>query len=705
MIELLRQLNQPAREFTPIPFWFLNNTLTHAELRRQLRDFCDHGVYGVVLHPRIGLPQSLDYLSQDFFQYIHTAVEAASELGMTVILYDEGMYPSGSANGQVVRGHPELASVGLTLQPLGTPLQPGDLLLTDTPQGLLICRKSGGTIRGIHFGEDDGEPNAPPSADILNPAAVQRFIELTHETYYQELKEYFGHTIRGFFTDEPMILGRNQRDKNLHPWTTGFDTDFTAAGGDLRGLTALFYGEENKDTRMYHHMIWEREGKVYYAALSHWCEEHGIVLMGHPHQSDDIEVERYFHIPGQDLVLRWIAPEIGGLAGINSTMAKCSADAARLMGRRRNSNECFGACNKDNNPWQLSGGDIKWYLDWLAVRGVNLFIPHAFYYSIAGKRKDERPPDVGPHSIWWAHYSQWAMYMARLSCLMTDMQLRAETAVLCKNRDLHPDLVAPLFEHQTGFQYLPQSVWKKCREENGMLVYAGRTYMTVLGETDVFPSVPHCALEKMLPDCYCDPPQPSLRTAQFIRAGTTCWFLVNEGESDIDTWLTLPTQLSIGEYDLWTGTARRGTNSFRLKLPLRSSLLLFTCSEEEWSCLPQAEGENILPCPQFIEQSKEQDPTNLFAKIQKEYAASLTITAEQLCRPNAILELEAEEMAELWANETFVGVGFWPPQRFDLKPYLCEGKNTLRLRVTGSPANIYGNKPVWYGLKGAEYKS
>lgn len=32
---------------------------------------------------------------------------------MKVILYDEGMYPSGSANGQVVRDHPEYASKGI----------------------------------------------------------------------------------------------------------------------------------------------------------------------------------------------------------------------------------------------------------------------------------------------------------------------------------------------------------------------------------------------------------------------------------------------------------------------------------------------------------------------------------------------------------------------------------------------------------------
>ena len=82
--------------------------------------------------------------------------------------------------------------------------------------------------------------------------------------------------------------------------------------------------------------------------------------MGHPHQSDDIEVEKYFHVPGQDLVYRWVSPEGGGTSGMDSVMAKCSADAARLMGRRRNSNECFGACTRGDNPWDLTGEDMKW---------------------------------------------------------------------------------------------------------------------------------------------------------------------------------------------------------------------------------------------------------------------------------------------------------------------------------------------------------
>lgn len=74
------------------------------------------------------------------------------------------------------------------------------------------------------------------------------------------------------------------------------------------------------------------------------------------------------------------------------------------------------------------------------------------------------------------------------------------------------------------------------------------------------------------------------------------------------------------------------------------------------------------------------------------------MTAAQLARPNAVLELRVEEMAELYVNDQFAGVGFWPPQRFDLLPFLREGENSLRLVVTGSLANRYGQKPVPYGL-------
>ena len=688
-MELLKLLDNPPRAYTPIPFWFLNDRLEPDELRRQLRDFCDHGVYGVVLHPRMGMDPGVAYLSPAFFDGLRVAVETAAALDMRVVLYDEGMYPSGSACGLVVKDHPELASRGIALaeRPL-----PGDDVLCDTGRGFLAERYSGGTIRGIHFGEDDGEINAPPSADILNPEAVARFIELTHEAYLREFGQYFGSTVVGFFTDEPSILGRNVRD--MMSWTRGFGSIFTAAGGDLRGLAALFAGEENADTRLYHRLILRREGEVYYAALSRWCEAHGVALMGHPHQSDDIEVERYFHVPGQDLVYRWVSPEGGGTAGMDSTMAKCGADAARLMGRQRNSNECFGACNRNGNPWHFTGEDMKWYVDWLAVRGVNLFIPHAFYYSLAGQRSAERPPDVGPGSIWWPHYARWSRYMARLSCLMTDAELHADIAVPCRNRDLRAEAVAPLFQSQRGFQYLPESVWGECREVDGQLLCRGMRFRAVLGEAERFPSVSH-DWTAVAPDCLCQPPQPDLRVARFTRCGRACWLLVNEGEGDIDAALTLPAgDACLGQYDLWTGEAWRlrapGGDSFRLKLPRRASLLVFACaSREEWLALPEAPAAARRIAPEFALTGE--DP----ALCRKVYEATWTADGTG----DVEVAVRAEEMAELYVNGRLCDVGFWPPQRLRIpRDALRPGVNRLRLVVTGSPANRYGNESVGYGL-------
>ncbi len=686
-MSFLKMLDRPPREYTPVPFWFLNGDLSHEEIRRQLRDFCDHGVYGAVLHPRMGLREDIGYLSESFFGYMRTAIETAAELDMRIVLYDEGMYPSGSAGGLVVRDRPDLASRGIARV---RELRDGDTLLYEKDGLYLAERRSFGTIRGIHYGEDDGEPGAPFSADILNPEAVERFIRLTHEAYYRHFPEHFGRTVVGFFTDEPSVLGRNVRE--MFPWTKGFAEQFTAAGGRLSGLTALFDGQENSDTVLYRRLMLEREEQVYYARLSGWCEAHGIALMGHPHQSDDIEPEKYFHVPGQDLVFRFVSPEKGGTAGTDSTMAKCSADMARLLGRRRNSNECFGACNREGNPWYFTGADMKWYIDWLAVRGVNLFIPHAFYYSLEGQRSAERPPDVGPGSIWWPHYRRFAGYMARLSCLMTEGTYHAKIALLCRNRELHAEEAAPLFQQQKSFMYLPESLWAECAEKDRKLIYGNRSFDAVIGPESQFPTVPHGA-DAVAADCLCRPAQPGLRVASLAWNGRPCWLLVNEGETEIRTRLTLPYQGRLGLYDLWNGTRYRaetentenGTQFF-LSLPYRGSLLVFACGEDEEALPERPRVPEVWP-----DFHRESVDTSAF---RISYSASLSPSGSDIdvCA-------DAEEMAELSVNGQFCGVSFWPPHHFRVPAaYTRDGAAELRLTVTGSPANRYG-KPVPYGLK------
>lgn len=692
-MELLQLLDHPGREYTPFPFWFLNDKLEQAEICRQLQDFAAHGVYGVVLHPRIGLPQEMEYLSDSFFQAIEWAVREAERLGMQVILYDEGMYPSGSACGQVVAANPAFASRGIDLVPQ---LEAGDQVLASTPEGVLVSRFTKGTIRGIHFGEDDGEPHAPPSTDLLNPEAVELFIHLTHDAYYRRLKRWFGSTIIAFFTDEPSIMGRNPRTP--FAWTPGFEKEFTAAGGTLADLAALFQGEENPSTRLYHQMILEKEGSVYYRRLSEWCANHSIALVGHPHQSDDIEVERWFQIPGQDLALRWVAPRHHATDGIDSTMGHCSADAALLMGCRRNANECFGACNRDGNPWQLSGGDIKWYLDWLGVRGVNLFIPHAFYYSIEGPRKEERPPDVGPHSIWWGRYRLWSDYIRRLSALLTDAEVLVRVALPCRNRDLHPEIAGALQKAQISYCYLPESVWPDCVLQDGRLHCRGLVFDGVAGDAAFFPQLPHWGqpgfTEAVAPDCLCQPPQPELRVRHFRRAGAECWLLVNEGEETIDTEMTFPGATRLGGYDLWEGRAFRLAQGERSSIHLsrRDNLLVFDCSPADWAALPEQ------PHPFWLKPAAFRLVEERPEVVQKIYEADYLLPKETLDQESIRLPVQAEEMCELTVNGRDAGAAFWSPCSFELVGLLRPGVNHLRLTVTGSLANRYGVRPVPYGL-------
>ena len=334
-------LIDPGTSFSPMPFWFFNNDPKQERVQAELEHMHSKGIDGFVLHPRIGVPDAIPYLSEAFCEAVGRIVETGRSLGMKVILYDEGMYPSGSAGGFIVKEDPALASRGIRILEAGEPLDEGRdaVIAADLGGGQrLVYEFTRGTIRGIHFGEDDGEENAPPSADILNPKAVKRFIELTHERYYAHLSRYFGSVIIGIFTDEPNPLGRNA--EHYRQWYPGLLEELEAAGGnpeDLRYLFAAGNPDEGKKTRLlYRSLLKAKLRKTYYQPLSEWCTAHGIGLMGHPESSDDVEEEFVFAVPGQDLIARRVVSLTGGLREFDSVQAHLAADLAAILKRPRN---------------------------------------------------------------------------------------------------------------------------------------------------------------------------------------------------------------------------------------------------------------------------------------------------------------------------------------------------------------------------------
>ncbi len=497
------KFEEPENEYTPFPFWFWNGNLEEREIERQIRAFFEKGIRGFIIHPRIGIPKEIEYLSDTFFKYVSFAVELAEKMGMKVILYDEAMYPSGAAHGEVVKKNPDFASKGIKLiastefKKNSTHFQKilfayqveqdkGNIKknLKEVPLGskaeniyYLVHEDSLGTIRGIHFGEDDGEANAPRSADLLDAEACRLFVKLTHDRYYEKLGPHFGKTIIGFFTDEPAILGRNFQ-RGMLAYNQYVEKKLTQSGVSVKDLVYLFVPEAStiaeEIKRKYNDVVYDLLASSYYRTLSDWCETHQIFLTGHPHESDDIGLLKYFQVPGQDVVWRWIGPENNlGLSGVDATMGKCSSDAARHMGRRRNGNECFGCCGYAGKQWSFSTDDMKWYLDWLFVRGVNTLYLHAFFYSLEGKRIEDRAPDVGMNNLWWDHYEEFVNYMKRMSYMLTDSINQTNVAILAEKDRLPHEGIESFYQQQIEFNYLEDTILFEAKysvQKNKLLV-------------------------------------------------------------------------------------------------------------------------------------------------------------------------------------------------------------------------------------------
>lgn len=486
------ELSHPPAEFSVMPFWFWNDELDGDEIIRQMADFQQHGVEGFVIHPRVGLPRSLGWMSDRLLGFYQTAIEAARQMGMKVVLYDEGMYPSGSSCGQVVAANPAFACRCLAKIELAsdaaTQLKPNENLVAVVPRVngtrlAVIDRPANSFIRGLHYIGEGPAEDEPPAGDILNPQAVATFISLVYDKFAAHFGAYFGSTILAIFTDEPGLLGRS-RERGIMPGTTGILEHVNRFLGYefTPHLPALWYDDEPEAAHYrqeYARAVSLRLEETYYQPLFAWCEAHNLALTGHPAKGDDIGPLRYFHIPGQDLVWRWVLPdEPTALEGVESSQAKCASSAMLHHGRRRNANECCGAYGHE-----LTWDEMNWLARWTLVRGANLLFPHAFYYSVRGPRWDERPPDVGPHSAWWQRFPEFAWECRRLSWLNTDSTQLCKIAILGRADHLPWQAAKICFRHQFDFNYIEErDILEQAAVDAGGIRLAGMTYEVLILE-------------------------------------------------------------------------------------------------------------------------------------------------------------------------------------------------------------------------------
>ena len=591
----------PPREFSQAPFWFWNDDLFEEELTRQMDDFQAHGVHAFVIHPRAGLPESIGWMSERMMAFMRFTIEEAANREMWVILYDEGMYPSGSSSGQVVAENPAYRTRGLVSVDLdeveagsvvrgvriGSDGEP-ELASGQTLVAIVRRRRNGhriavvdraardghSFIRGLHFREQDPPrranrkevpENHPPAADILNPEAVRCFIRLVYQRYYDEFGRHFGKTVPAIFTDEPSLLAKGA-ERGMVPGTTGILRHVNAfLGYDFtEHLPVLWHKDEPRadlHRRNYNRAVQARLEETFYRPISAWCDDHGIALTGHPMGPDDIGHLRHFHMPGQDIVWRYIEPgKPSALEGEQSTQGKCASSAMIHLGRRRNLNEYCGAFGHN-----FTFKEMQWLANWLLIRGCNLLSPHAFYYSVRGPRVDERPPDVGPNSPWWSKFKPFAEATSRLCWLNTDSKHVCGLAILGVNDYLPWRSAKVCFQHQRDFNYLEaRHLWEDAQVDDRGVQIAGMRYRAVIVEEEA-PKQAGAAIEILTkagriirwnqgmsaaelvraidslvqPDVRVSPEAPDLRVRHVRKGEKDYYLLFNEGERDLEVSLKL----------------------------------------------------------------------------------------------------------------------------------------------------------------------
>lgn len=341
----------PTSEYRCAPFWAWNKRLDWNDMEQQIEVFKEMGMGGFHIHSRIGL--NTPYLSGEFMDYVKKCNIKAKEMKMLTWLYDEDKWPSGFGGGFVTKNN-DFRSRYLLFSPIyhqdgyyerGVPQEnrlgiDGNLTLIAKYK---VYIKDGylHSYERLNIEEDKTFGNIwyayrivsknlswfnnQAYVDTLNKKAIEKFIQVTHERYYEVLGEEFSKTVPAIFTDEPQfVLKQNLTDPYSKqevgiPYTDQFEESFKQRFkcSFLDSLPEIFWElGDNKVSQIrywYHEHIAELFASSFADTLGDWCKEHNIMLTGHMMAEDSLESQtrslgeamrsyRSFDLPGVDIL-------------------------------------------------------------------------------------------------------------------------------------------------------------------------------------------------------------------------------------------------------------------------------------------------------------------------------------------------------------------------------------------------------------------
>ncbi len=334
--------------------------------------------------------------SEKHWQTLVSAVDACRKAGLVVWIYDEDGYPSGAAGGLVLKTDPAFENVVLTYDP-------------SKPDPFALRRAYEHTHASNNYYAARRYPN------LIDNAAMQCFVEKTHDAYWRHLKPHFGTTIRAFFTDEPSLMAVNlgPLSENVRrnvrvvdpidtrvaplpsvPWCNDLpDVYRQRYAEDLMPLRrSLFVGDSPADRqtrRRFWAMIADLITERYYGRIQEWCRAHNVASSGHNLWEEEI----LHHVPlygnGLKALSRMDIPGMDMLSSDPMTVvhggwmtAALPLSAALFNGGRRVMTEISDFVQRQAGKAPAPVEEMQAAAAWQAALGVTEFTS---YYGSMGR--------------------------------------------------------------------------------------------------------------------------------------------------------------------------------------------------------------------------------------------------------------------------------------------------------------------------------
>jgi len=340
------------------------------------------------------------------FEKLREAMTRMKDQGQRIWMYDELGYPSGSAGGRVLDGHPEYqvevvgcrvvpvaAGETVTIKPdfgkvvacCAVRSQSGRLDLNETID--LTAQAKAGEFAWEGPEDDDRlvclferfQPdtwrrhNIPRrNVNILDRRAVSRFIELTHARYATELGKQLA-DVDLFFTDEPQFgsaehwSGGNAECVPMVQWCDELPGAFREKKGyDLVAVLPSLFHLAGPKTGKFRYDFYDVQSDLvaenYFGQIEAWCHEHKVASSGHMLLEESLLFHVMFSgsmmknwarmdLPGVDLLgalpyktmAGW---ERGRFPVVEDCSCKMASSVAHLTGKQGVFTESFALARK-----------------------------------------------------------------------------------------------------------------------------------------------------------------------------------------------------------------------------------------------------------------------------------------------------------------------------------------------------------------------